>query len=38
MAQERAVPKAGDVKPCSECGQMTARYEKVSNSLFALTS
>lgn len=34
MAQDRAVPKAGDVKPCSECGQMTARFEKVPNSLF----
>jgi hypothetical protein len=34
MAQVSAFPKAGDVKPCSECGQMTAVYERVSNSLF----
>ena len=34
MAQEHAVPKAGDVKSCSECGHMTAVFEKVPNSLF----
>ena len=26
MAEVSAFPKAGDVKPCSECGQMTAVY------------
>ena len=35
MPQLTAVPKPGDVKACSECGQMTARYERVQNSLFA---
>jgi hypothetical protein len=35
MTQPTEVSKPGDVKPCSECGQMTAVYEKVSNSLFA---
>lgn len=34
MAEVRAVPIPGDVRACSECGQMTAVYEKVSNSLF----
>jgi hypothetical protein len=29
-----ATPKPGDVKPCSECGQMTAVYTRVPNSLF----
>jgi hypothetical protein len=35
MAQVQATPKAGDVKPCSECGQMTAVYSRIPNSLFA---
>jgi hypothetical protein len=36
MAQANAVPKPGDVKACSECGQMTAVYKRVDNSLFVL--
>ena len=35
MAEVRAVPKPGDVKACIECGQMTAVFERVPNSLFA---
>jgi hypothetical protein len=34
MANANTTPKAGDVKACSECGQMTAVFEKVPNSLF----
>ena len=34
MAELNAVPKAGDVKACSECGHNTAVYARVSNSLF----
>jgi Zn ribbon nucleic-acid-binding protein len=34
MAQVHEVPKAGDVKACSECGHMTAVFERVPNSLF----
>jgi hypothetical protein len=29
------VHKTGDVRPCSECGQLTATYQPVANSLFA---
>ena len=36
MAQANAVPKPGDVKACRECGQMTAVYKRVDNSLFVL--
>ena len=35
MAQVDATPKTGDVRPCSECGQMTAVYSRVANSIFA---
>lgn len=34
MAEVHEVPKAGDVKACSVCGQMTAVYRRVPNSLF----
>ena len=35
MEHTDAAPKAGDVRPCSECGQVTAVYGRVANSLFA---
>jgi DNA-directed RNA polymerase subunit RPC12/RpoP len=35
MAHLDAVPTAGDVKECSECGHRTAVYSRVSDSLFA---
>jgi hypothetical protein len=34
MADVYEAPKPGDVKRCSECGQMTAVYTRVPNSLF----
>ena len=34
MAEVKVTPKAGDVKACSECGQTTAVYSRVLNSLF----
>jgi hypothetical protein len=36
MPEVSAVPKPGDVRACSECGQMTAVYKRVDNSLFVL--
>lgn len=35
MAQADTTPRPGDVRPCSECGHMTAEYAPVPNSLFA---
>jgi hypothetical protein len=35
MAHVHPTPTAGAIKQCSECGQMTAVYSRVPNSLFA---
>lgn len=35
MEQMHDVPTVGDVKTCSACGQETAVYQRVPNSLFA---
>ena len=34
MRHVQAAPKPGDLRACSECGQVTAAYSLVSNSLF----
>jgi Zn ribbon nucleic-acid-binding protein len=34
MSQVHTDPRAGDVRECSECGQMSAVYTRVPNSLF----